>query len=222
MQEAVEAYSRNHLIEGSMGLVQLLIDNGQITDPDSSRGRLLECAANLFSEKGYERTTVRDIADAVGIKSGSIFYHFASKQEMLRSLMTESVLCFTEKLRAAVDEASTPEEKVLACIQSELQFTVGDDSVAAMSVLVSEWRSLDEDGQKKLLAVREAYEEIWMNALSAAKAEGFVEGNVFILRRLLAGAINWSPNWFRVDGLLSLDDLASEVFRVVCAGRSDK
>ncbi len=45
-----------------MGLVQLLIDSGQITDPASPRGRLLDCAAELSSAKGFERTTVRDIA----------------------------------------------------------------------------------------------------------------------------------------------------------------
>jgi AcrR family transcriptional regulator len=200
-----------------MGLVQLLIDSGHITDPASPRGRLLDCAADLFSEKGFERTTVRDIAHAVGIQSGSIFHHFKTKEEILKALMTEAVLCFTEKLKAAVDEASSPEEKVLACIKSELQFTIGDDTVAAMSVLVSEWRCLSANSQQEILVLREAYEQVWMEALNSAKAAGLIKANAFVVRRLVAGAINWSPNWYHSDGTLSRDDLAAEVFGVICS-----
>lgn len=201
-----------------MGLVQLLIERGHITDPASPRGRLLDCAADLFSEKGFERTTVRDIATAVGIQSGSIFHHFKTKEEILKALMTESVLCFTEKLKSAVDEAGTPEAKLLACIKNELQFTIGDDTVAAMSVLVSEWRCLSADSQREVLVLREVYEQVWMNALNAAKAAGLIKANVFIVRRLVAGAINWTPNWYQEDGIFSLDDLVAEVFSVICSG----
>lgn len=201
-----------------MGLVQLLIERGHITDPASPRGRLLDCAADLFSEKGFERTTVRDIATAVGIQSGSIFHHFKTKEEILKALMTESVLCFTEKLKSAVDEAGTPEAKLLACIKNELQFTIGDDTVAAMSVLVSEWRCLSADSQREVLVLREVYEQVWMDALNAAKAAGLIKANVFIVRRLVAGAINWTPNWYQEDGIFSLDDLVAEVFSVICSG----
>lgn len=201
-----------------MGLVQLLIESGHITDPASPRGRLLDGAAELFSQKGFERTTVRDIANAVGILSGSIFHHFKTKEEILKALMIESVLCFTEKLKAAVDEASTPEEKVLACIKNELQFTISDDTVAAMSVLVSEWRCLSPESQSEILLIREAYEQVWLDTLNLAKETGLIKGNVFIIRRFVAGAINWSPNWFRSDGMLSLDDLAAEVFSIICSG----
>ncbi|MBE0953872.1 helix-turn-helix transcriptional regulator, partial [Escherichia coli] len=52
-----------------------LVATGQLTDPESARGKLLQTAAHLFRSKGYERTTVRDLASAVGIQSGSIFHH---------------------------------------------------------------------------------------------------------------------------------------------------
>ena len=50
---------------------------------NSPRGRLLSAAAHLFRDKGFDRTTVRDIAAAVGIQSGSIFHHFKSKEDIL-------------------------------------------------------------------------------------------------------------------------------------------
>lgn len=53
-------------------ILQSLIDDNLVSDPASARGRLLKEAARLFRDKGYERTTVRDLAAAVGIQSGSL------------------------------------------------------------------------------------------------------------------------------------------------------
>ena len=69
---------------------------------DSPRGRLLSAAAQLFRDKGYERTTVRDIAAVVGIQSGSIFHHFKTKEEILFAVMEEVIHFNTERLRAAI------------------------------------------------------------------------------------------------------------------------
>src|SRR5690606_24421106 len=70
-------------------VMQKLVASGELTDPDSARGKLLQTAAHLFRSKGYERTTVRDLAGAVGIQSGSIFHHFKSKDEILKAVMEE-------------------------------------------------------------------------------------------------------------------------------------
>ena len=71
----------------ALRVMRELVDDGQLTDPDSARGNLLQAAAHLFRNKGYERTTVRDLASAVGIQSGSIFHHFKSKVEILRACL---------------------------------------------------------------------------------------------------------------------------------------
>jgi AcrR family transcriptional regulator len=200
--------------------LESLIEEGQITDRNSPRGKLLDCAARLFRQKGYERTTVRDIASAVGIQSGSIFHHFPSKEDILKAVMSEALVYFIEELRAAIEAAEGPEDKLLACIRSELQFTVGDDTVAVMSVLITEWRCLSEPHQKDILGYRAAYEQLWTDVLEGAKKEGLVAGDVFIVRRLLAGAIHWTTTWFQPDGELSLDDLALETLHLACSARS--
>ena len=63
---------------------------------DSPRGRLLSAAAHLFRDKGFDRTTVRDIAASVGIQSGSIFHHFKSKEDILFAVMEEVIQFNTE------------------------------------------------------------------------------------------------------------------------------
>src|SRR5690554_7919155 len=72
-------------------ILQSLIADNLVSASDSARGRLLREAARLFREKGYERTTVRDLAAAVGIQSGSLFHHFRTKEEILKAVMVETI-----------------------------------------------------------------------------------------------------------------------------------
>ena len=141
-----------------------LVASGQVTDPDSARGKLLQMAAHLFRSKGYERTTVRDLAAAIGIQSGSIFHHFKSKEEILRSVMEETIVYNTALMRAALAEAQGTRERLLALIRCELQSIMGGTG-EAMAVLVYEWRSLSEEGQAQVLALRDTYEQIWLAVL---------------------------------------------------------
>ncbi len=191
-----------------------LVAGGQVTDPDSARGKLLQTAAHLFRSKGYERTTVRDLASAVGIQSGSIFHHFKSKDEILRSVMEETILYNTALMRASLAEAGTLRERVLALIRCELQSIMGGTG-EAMAVLVYEWRSLSQASQQFILELRDTYEQLWLDVLSEAKAAGYFNADPFILRRFLTGALSWTNTWFRPEGPMSLDQLAEQALSLV-------
>jgi len=191
-----------------------LVDGGQMTDPESARGKLLQVAAHLFRNKGYERTTVRDLARAVGIQSGSIFHHFKSKDEILRSVMEETLRYNTALMDAALAEAGSVRERVLALIRCELQSIMGG-SGEAMAVLVYEWRSLSAEGQSNVLALRDLYEQLWLQVLGEAKEAGYIKGDVFIARRFLMGALSWTTTWFSAQGSMTLDQLADEALMMV-------
>lgn len=191
-----------------------LVASGQITDPDSARGKLLQTAAHLFRSKGYERTTVRDLASAVGIQSGSIFHHFKSKDEILRSVMEETIRYNTALMHAALAEATDLRGRVLALIRCELQSIMGGTG-EAMAVLVYEWRSLSAEGQAQVLALRDIYEDIWLQVLGEAKEAGYIRGDVFITRRFLTGALSWTTTWFRAQGSMTLEQLADEALLMV-------
>jgi AcrR family transcriptional regulator len=195
-------------------VMRQLVANGQLTDPDSARGKLLQTAAHLFRNKGYERTTVRDLAGAVGIQSGSIFHHFKSKDDILRAVMEETIHYNTALMRAALAEAGSVRERVLALIRCELQSIMGG-SGEAMAVLVYEWRSLSAQGQADVLALRDIYERIWLQVLGEAKEAGFIKGDVFITRRFLTGALSWTTTWFRAEGSMTLEQLAEEALTLV-------
>ncbi|UFQ96127.1 TetR/AcrR family transcriptional regulator [Pseudomonas wenzhouensis] len=192
-----------------------LVASGQVTDPDSARGKLLQMAAHLFRSKGYERTTVRDLASAIGIQSGSIFHHFKSKDEILRAVMEETIIYNTALMRAALASAQGTRERLLALIRCELQSIMGGTG-EAMAVLVYEWRSLSERGQAQILALRDTYEQLWLQVLGEARDAGYFKGDPFIQRRFLTGALSWTNTWFRPQGPMSLDQLAEEALSLVC------
>lgn len=86
-------------------VLQDLINTGRVTDPESAKGRLLRAAAHLFKTKGYERTTVRELGSAVGIQSGSLFHHFKSKEDILLSVMEETIIINMARMHDALNSA---------------------------------------------------------------------------------------------------------------------
>ena len=131
-------------------ILRSLVADNLVSDPAGARGRLLHEAAKLFRDKGYERTTVRDLAAAVGIQSGSLFHHFRTKEEILKAVMVETIRLNTALMQAAVDAASTHRDKLQALIRAELE-SINGQTGEAMAVLVFEWRSLSEESQAYVL-----------------------------------------------------------------------
>ena len=195
-------------------VMETLVSQGLLTDPESARGKLQQTAAHLFRSKGFERTTVRDLASAVGIQSGSIFHHFKSKDEILRSVMEETVIFNTALMHAALADAHNIRERVLALIRCELQSIMGGTG-EAMGILVYEWRSLSDEGRQYILGLRETYEQLWLDVLGEAHDAGFFQTDPFILRRFLTGALSWTETWFRPDGPMTLDQLAEQALTLV-------
>ncbi|MBW0146969.1 TetR/AcrR family transcriptional regulator [Marinobacter arenosus] len=196
-------------------ILQALIADNLVSDPNGARGRLLKEAARLFRDKGYERTTVRDLAAAVGIQSGSLFHHFRTKEEILKAVMVETIRLNTALMQAAVDAAESSQEKLRALVRAELE-SVNGQTGEAMAVLVFEWRSLSEESQAEVLELRDIYETLWLDALSALKHEGRLQADPFVVRRMLTGALSWTVTWYKPSrGGLTLDGLTDEVMAMM-------
>jgi TetR/AcrR family transcriptional regulator, cholesterol catabolism regulator len=185
---------------------------------ESPRGRLLRAAAHLFLTRGYAQTTVRDLARAVGILSGSIFHHFDSKEEILEAVMTEVSLLNAERMRAAAKLDQAPVQRVRALVRCELE-AIHADTSEAMTLLVTEWRSLSSAARERVLLARERYEEIWLSALREAQAE-LVAIDSFVLRRLLQGMTSSTANWYRPRGPLTLDALTDQILSLLTRKRA--
>ena len=183
-------------------------------DPSSAKGKLINAATRLFKRKGFMRTTVRDIAADLGIQSGSLFHHFANKDEILKAVMSESIILNLNKMEIALAKIETCEQALQVLIRCELEAVNGLTS-DAMSVLVNEWRYLSQEGQTEVLKLREGYESIWLKFLRQAKSEGILVGEAQLIRRLLLGSIGWTHNWYQSDGEILIEDLTDQILATI-------
>ena len=196
-----------------------LIEQGYITAPDSARGRLLQAAAKLFKHKGFDRTTVRDLAREIGIQSGSLFHHFKNKEQILKAVMEESILFNTHRMKLALEGVESGEAALLVLIQCELE-AVNGVTGDAMNVLVDEWRALSEDAQNDILKLRDVYESIWLTHLTTAFEQNKLVGDPLLMRRLVLGSISWTHNWFRKGGELSIEQLAQQILKTLIRSKT--
>ncbi|WP_291982815.1 TetR/AcrR family transcriptional regulator [Candidatus Accumulibacter sp. ACC005] len=170
------------------------------------RAELLRAAARLFVEKGFDATTTRDIADAVGMRSGSPFYHFRSKQELLKTAMVEGLDAGYTRLLAAIDGVSEPEQRLRILVRTHLGTLLEGECPAPM--LLGETRALDAAAHAEIAAAFDRYQAPWQATLDELAQAGKIPSAASPVRLLLFGMLNWSKHWYRADGKLSLDEVA--------------
>jgi AcrR family transcriptional regulator len=177
--------------------------------PDASRRNdLLRAAARLFVEKGFNATTTRDIAEAVGMRSGSPFYHFRSKQELLKAAIIGGLEAAYERLLAAtaeVTDSTDAEPRLRAMIRAHLGNLLEGECPAPM--LLGETRALDASDKAEIAAAFDRYQLPWQSVLNDLAASGKLPNAAPPVRLLLFGMLNWTTQWYRADGPLSLDEL---------------
>lgn len=190
----------------STPVVDELVAQGVVNAPDSAKGRLLRTAAHLFVKNGFERTTVRELASEMGIQSGSLFYHYPNKEAILKAVLMDTIHINTARMEKAIVDEGSAEERLLVLIRCEIESILGDTG-EAMSLLLSEWRSLTEESQQDILQLRDRYESLWLKSLEGCQQEGLIEVQPEILRQFLRGSISWVKVWYDPEGQVDLDSL---------------
>ncbi len=178
-------------------------------DEANRRAELVRVAARLFREKGFDGTTVRDIADAVGMRSGSPFYHFRSKQEILLAVMEEGLAAGLEETEAVLARRLAPREKFRALVRTHLS-TLFEEGHDFIPVLLYDWRALESGNRAKIIAVKDRFDAIWQAMVRELKAAGLLHTDSRLSRLLVLGAINYMATWYKREGTLSLDDVADQ------------
>lgn len=189
-------------------------------DDGNRRQELLSAAAHLFRDKGFSATSTRDIAGAVGMHSGSPFYHFKSKDALLFAVMEEGMHAAIARqvLALHADEPDVPANPILALtpmaprlqirrlIRAHFETLLGPGN-DFVPVMLYEHRSLSPRQRTVLAKLQLDYEAAWVPVLAALHASGQLSAPVKLARLLILGALNWSVQWFDPQKAASLDDL---------------
>lgn len=174
------------------------------------RDELVRAAARLFREKGFDGTTVRDIASAVGMRSGSPFYHFPSKQAMLLAVMQEGLRQGLESTQQVVARKLPVREKFRALVRTHLGIILehGNDFIP---VMLHDWRALDEGHRRQIIAMKDRYDTLWQTMTRELARAGLLRGDAKLARLVILGAMNFTATWYRAGAGLSIDALANQI-----------
>ena len=173
---------------------------------DSRLPQILDAAAHLFCTQGYQGTTIRDIARAVGILPGSLYCHFATKEDLLAAVYTRGVDQICQSVQSAVDRCTDPWERLEAACVAHLEAILRDDDYARVVVRV---RPAEVSGAgTRLVHDRDRYEALWADLAGALPLPRRSDRKA--LRLMLLGALNWAPNWYRLDGPASPRSIARQ------------
>ncbi|MFP5430021.1 MAG: TetR/AcrR family transcriptional regulator [Gammaproteobacteria bacterium] len=181
----------------------------------SDRDFVLRSAARLFREQGYDRTTVKEIAEACNMLPGSLHYRYQAKEDILVDLMRLGLEQASIAVTQAVAGATEPAEQLRRGINAHLQLLVsGSDMVY---VLLFEWRSLRGEARREMIKLRDRYESLWAAMLKLLAEQGVIrkDMDLELLRLIGLGALNWVATWFREEGRYSLEDIGDFVWRMI-------
>jgi AcrR family transcriptional regulator len=201
-------------------------------DEANRRQALIRASARLFREKGFEATTVRDIAGAVGMRSGSPFYHFSNKQEILKAVMEEGLRQGLDRTEEALRAATTPQQRFHAMVRTHYGI-LHDEGSEFIAVLLYDWRSLPDEHKQDIIAVKDRYDLLWQASLKEMLDLGLIGANsqggkasadeVKTARLMIMGAINFTVTWYKQRsgrGAMDLEALAERTVRFFMRGSS--
>ena len=190
--------------------------------PSNRRAELLEIAAGLFAEKGFRNTTVRDIAEAAGILSGSLYHHFDSKE----SMVDEILRTFQEELFAAYDAVlasdDDPRTKIEKCVR--LSFEAIAKHPHEVAIFQNEAAYLGDFERFAYLAERnEQSRLVWITLLREGVEAGALRSDldVELTYRFIRDTVWVAVRWYRPGRKYSHNDIAEQYLTILLDGISD-
>jgi AcrR family transcriptional regulator len=183
------------------------------------REHLVRLAAELFAEKGYQATTVRNIADEAGILSGSLYHHFDSKE----SIVDEILMAFFDELtatnQAALERGGDPRTILAALVRNCFGTLVPHR--AAIMVMQNDWNYLKQfDRFDYLTRSEDTAERMWVGQISKGQETGLFRDDIDarLTYRMIRDTIWVAVRWFRPGGRLDAQGLADHYIKVLFDG----
>jgi TetR/AcrR family transcriptional regulator, cholesterol catabolism regulator len=197
---------------------------GKNGSPAKSRRRdreVLKAATTVFYRRGYADATVQDVADALGMLKGSLYYYIKSKEELLYRLATE----VHDDVDALLSEAVALEglsalERIQEFVRRQVEYNVR--RLEAISVYHHDVHHLSKDLRSEIVGRRHMHEAVLVSLLEEAQRDGDVDQslNPCILSQSIFATVIWIYRWYRPSSGISVSELAETCVAFVTRGIS--
>lgn len=185
------------------------------------REELLELAATLFAERGMRATTVRDIADAAGILSGSLYHHFDSKESMVDEILRGFLDELFDSYHKIVAEGLGPRETLEGLVVAS--FEAIDRSHSAVAIYQDEAKHLVGTERFEYITERNSeFRELWNGVVERGIADGSFRPDVDVelVYRFMRDTVWVAVRWYRPGGKLTAEAVAQQYLAIVLDGLS--
>jgi len=184
---------------------------------------VLQIAADLFADRGYAATTVRDIADAAGLLSGSLYHHFDSKESMIDAILSAFVEEALSRYEAVVADGLEPEKTLEGLVKASLEAM--SEQRSAILIYQNEAPLLAADPRFRYLAEADrAFERIWTTVLEQGVKSGEFRTAIDprIVYRLIRDSLWSAPRWYRPGRSPNPERICEQYLAVLLDGVTER
>ena len=184
-----------------------------------SRQEILRTAARLFQQRGYDATSMNDVAAALKLSKGGLYHHFQSKDEILFEIMNHAMEITEERVMAPVRGIADPEARLRALIRLHIEVVLSPQD-REITVMLHENHPLPPTLRRRINARKKDYihfvESLMADVQRARQAKGSVSPRAAAFA--LLGMINWIYQWYQPGGPLTEEDISRQYTEIFFAG----
>ncbi len=179
------------------------------------RDRMLRAAAHCFNQKGYSGTSLKDVADRLGLTDPALYYYVRNKEELVYLCYVRASEVGREAMQLAIANGDNGLDKVLRYLRNHVHFMVGERGPIA---IMSEVPSLEPEHREEVLAFSRKHSAAFEALLEEGIADGSISPcNVRMTGNAIMGAVNWIPKWYHGDEAVA-EQIIEEFPRILASG----
>ena len=178
---------------------------------------IIAVASRLFNERGYNAVSMRDIAQAMGIKAASLYNHIHGKQEILSTLILEVAQEFTVAMNNVIASNAAPVQKITNVIEMHIDITVNySEGLAALN---NDWMHLENDDLKSFIKMREDYEDNFRSIIKKGIEAGEIKSrHPEVIVFSILSTLRTLYLWYQKRGKLDVNVLKKDMVAVLLKG----
>ncbi len=184
-----------------------------------SRQEILRTSARLFQQRGYDATSMNDVAAALKLSKGGLYHHFQSKDEILFEIMNHAMELTEERVLAPVRGIADPVERLRALIRLHIEVVLSPAD-REITVMLHENHPLQPSFRKRINTRKKDYIHFVENLIAEVQRTRQAKGNVSPRAAAFAllGMINWIYQWYKPEGELQAHSLVPQFTDMVFGG----
>ncbi|WP_179275786.1 TetR/AcrR family transcriptional regulator [Rhodococcus sp. 06-418-5] len=186
--------------------------------PDPQRFQeILDGAATVFLARGYDASSIQEVADEVGMLKGSLYHYVKTKEDFLYEIIKRAFDAALIEVGNAVDLDGNALDRLTAFVRAHVEFTVAN--FTSMSIQFRERRALSENRRREITELGDAYTGLLRSILAEGRAEKLISDSldVSLATWTILGQLNSLVNWFHVGGRMSVEELVQRLTGMILA-----